>query len=230
MVEGRPYRIRIEPSEHVFICGHTQFGKSYLATRLIQAVKVRKLIVDLKANVELPRGVVVERSNQIDKAFQKHDTVVFQPEMHGKNYDWDDIDHAFHDAYSNGNTTIYNDERGGWPRLLQRECLPWEAHCIMRGANRGTSIWTLTQRPASIPIHLKSESSHFFVFELTDGNDRDSVAKFAGGEIRKGIDGSGHIPKYHFWYNGPGMSVPILFPPLGKVKIRHGRRKKTANA
>lgn len=220
MAENR-IRIRIEPNEHVFICGQTRFGKSYLANKLLSGVRVRKLIVDIKADptLQLAGAYVTDRVSEIEKAFKKHHTVVYQPSMP---YDWDDVDHAFQTAYVLGNVVIYDDERGGWPRLLQRECLPWEAHCIMRGAFRNVTVWTTAQRPTSIPVHLKSEASHFFVFNLRNGVDRLNVSKYAGDEIRQ----VGRIAKYYFWYCGPGMSEPVLVPPIGSLKTVKGKKRK----
>jgi hypothetical protein len=221
MVEGRSYRIRIEPSEHVFICGHTQYGKSYLASALIGSVKVHRCIIDIKHAVDVEGSVIVHAARDITKAFEKHQTVTYRPVMDEGKVNWDDVDRAFHDCYQRGNTTIYNDERGGWPRLLQREMLPWEAFVTMRGAFRNATIWTITQRPKLIPVHLKTEASHFFVFHLLSGNDRRDISEYVGNDLRNTV-----IPKRWFFYRGPGMPKPVLLPPLGKTTVKPRRTRK----
>jgi DNA helicase HerA-like ATPase len=209
-------RLRINPSEHVFICGQTGSGKSYLANLFLRGVRADKLILDIKGRFEHEGAVVTDRVGELERLLRKYHSVNYRPALP---YDWDDIDEAFRTAYDRGNTTFYNDERGGWPRPWGIDLLPSEANCIMRGRQRNVGLWTGTQRPSRLPIALKSEADHFFVFRLQHGEDRKSIAEYAGDEIRHVM-----LPKRYFWYAGPN-SEAAMYPPIRVVtRKRHARR------
>lgn len=199
-----PLTLRIEPSQHVFICGQTGSGKTYLSRLLLHGVKAQKLLIDVKGRFDFPGATLVEKVSELEKQFKRGGTILFRPGLG----DFDAVDAAFGLAFRRGATTIYNDERGGWGRPWDLDLLPMEAHAVMRGRDRDCSVWTGTQRPARIPLPLKSEADHFFVFRLQNGDDRKSISEYAGDVIRGPL-----IPKRWFWYAGPdndaGLHAPI---------------------
>lgn len=210
----RSLRTVIRPSERVFFVGTTGSGKSYLADKLLDGVKVRKLIIDIKADVHRPEAAYTDNVNEIPKLFDKHRTVVYQPEMP---YKWEEIDRAFQTAYEMGNVTVYNDERGGWQRPFDIELLPSEAHAIMRGRFRNVGVWSGSQRPSRIPVSVLSEANHIFAFLTRTKADRVKLGAVMGDKV----DRSGLIPMRWFWYIGPGMGEATLHPPVNVIRKVH---------
>jgi DNA helicase HerA-like ATPase len=217
---GGRLRVRIEPSQHVFIAGQTGSGKSYLAEKLLSGVRVPAVILDpsWSEQFEAPGYALTYKLKDVERALKDgFRRVVFRPD--GR--DWGAVDDLFGAVYARGNTTLYNDERGGWGRGREQDLLPSEADLIMRGRKRLAALWTVSQRPFRVPIPLKSEADHFFLFRLQNPDDRQSLAAYAGKEIAEPL-----IPERWFWYKGRSDDRPRLNPPLGRlVTRRRGQRK-----
>jgi DNA helicase HerA-like ATPase len=56
----------------------------------------------------------------------------------------------------------------------------WYKGALTRGMELGVGVWSLTQRPSTIPISILSESTHYFIFRLNAISDRKRLVDYTG--------------------------------------------------
>lgn len=193
----------ILPDQRVVFVGKTGAGKTFLAHSLLIDVN-RLLVLDAKGTLfhddwNLEKWTGNHKAMQtVDEPFRIR--VPFPIDGDWSPYLWE--------AYNARNCTIYIDEVYG----VEKGTNPSDAlrACITRGRELGIGVWSATQRPASIPMIVLSESDWIFEFQLRLDVDRKRIADIIGKEALEPL--SGHeVIVYH-----DSMETPIKF---AKVNI-----------
>ena len=91
-----------------------------------------------------------------------------------------ELDELFKRVYQMGGWHIYIDEiytigRGNVSSFPQSYIT-----LLTRGRSRHITVWTGTQRPRFLPLFAFTESTHFFILEVSSSDDRKHIAKMAG--------------------------------------------------
>lgn len=216
----------IGQDEHVFIPGMTGSGKSVLAEiYLAGAAFPHVVMLDTKGQVyerrkkkqPLWRGlvegtdfVVVERLADLNRV--RTPKMIYAPvweeqtpEHYNSLMQW---------VYRRENTTLWIDELmevapgpTRYPDYLKA--------LYTRGRSKNVGVWACTQRSLDIPTIVLSNSSHYFVFNMNQPQDRKRLADVTG--IQEFHDKPGDIArdKFAFWYFKNGS----LNAEIGKLTI-----------
>jgi len=99
----------------------------------------------------------------------------------------------FRKVWERGGIGIYIDE--GY-MIGQRD--KWFNSCLTQGRSKRIPMIILSQRPLWLSRFVFSESSYFFVFDLTDNDDIKRVRSFV--RTRSGEDIGDQMPPYHSRY------------------------------
>lgn len=202
----------IPTNRHVFICGMTRTGKSYLAEQYLRGYKY---VVKLDTKDETDERLAVGRSpwdgleegkdfsiirdvNLLDEC--DTDKIIFVP-----SYD-DQTEEIFNQffrwCFERGNTIVWVDElmsvgtSNRYPKELGR--------IYQQGASKGTVIWACSQRPSGVPLIATANSNYFFVFNMMLPQDRKRMVDATG------MTELDEIPQGHnFWYCELGDMHPV---------------------
>lgn len=189
----------IQPDEHVFIAGMTGSGKTYLAQCYAAGIDKRVLVLDSKGTFEWPhmpqeKRVLVTRLAEIPEAVSRFNYLIYRPAREELNIKF--YDAFFQFCYELGNCTVLVDEvMQVCPNSSAASMPEFYRGILTRGRELNVNVWSCTQRPATIPVVIYSESTHMFIFKLNAAPDRERMADFFGYEDFEKI-----IPKYQFWY------------------------------
>lgn len=197
-------KVTIKSNEHVFVAGRTGSGKTYLTRKYLAGYK-HVVVLDTKGKIEWPEipeeeKTLVTKLSELEKA--QTPKIIYRP-------NWSELDFAYYDAffqwvYARQNTIVWVDEvMSICPNPLK---IPsYYKACLTRGRELGIGVWSLTQRPAGIPLVVMSEATHFFVFELNMKEDRKRLTEITGM-----VQFMQKPKKYHFWYYNSEMDNPVL--------------------
>lgn len=199
----------IKTDEHVFICGQTGSGKSFLKQAYLSGYK-NVISLDLKGKLtykpfldDVP--VIHNLAELMEVGEGKY---IYRPrfeEIETTEY----IEKFFEWIYERQNTICDIDEIMAVGELGSKDgsYIPRYAKAILtRGRERNTTIWGATQRPKTIPLVYMSEATHFFIFSLKLEADRKRVQ-----EIIPYDEVLQEIPKHthQFWYYNDRMDKPV---------------------
>ena len=197
----------IPGSEHVFIPGMTGSGKTALAREYTAGITKPVFVLDTKGTFEwganVPDRVVVSRLSEIAAAARDYDKVTYRPAYDELDFEW--YDAFFRFCYDLRNCTVLVDE------AMQvcpspSKIPPYYKGILTRGRELNVNVFSCTQRPATIPILLFSEATHWFIFALNNLADRKRISDFTGYDRFMQP-----VPKYHFlYYNTSKPEAPIL--------------------
>jgi hypothetical protein len=210
--------MKILESEHVFICGRTGSGKTWLAENFLAGMKT-VVALDTKGFIEWENAgevEVVSTLKEVEKFYANKKLkgmgkIIYRPVPAEMNLE--DYNKFFEYCYNRQNITVYIDELMS---VADSTHVPFFLKAILtRGRQRNTSCWALTQRPSGIPIITISEAKHFFVFDMNMEEDRKRISKVTGCleiEERPGVYGKNHgiHQDYLFWYYNFKMDNPTL--------------------
>jgi len=194
--------MKIQKGEHVFVAGRTGSGKTFLVKRYLQETKP-VYVLDLKKTLDwqnVEEAVYLDKLDKVVKSRSKK--VVYQP-------DWKEMTAEYYNEffrfiYHKENVHVWIDETMGIGTALKFP--EYYKALLTRGRELGISVWSCTQRPATIPMIAMSEATHFFIFDLNMRKDRFRIAEIAGEENFMTLPG-----KYAFWYyNMVESDKPIL--------------------
>jgi hypothetical protein len=88
----------------------------------------------------------------------------------------------------------------------------WYKGALTRGMELQVGVWSLSQRPSTIPIVIISEATHIFVFKLNMLDDRKRIVKITGySEFEEQAE------KHHFWYFDVNKAQR---PAYGTLKVK----------
>lgn len=196
----------IGTDKHVFVAGITGSGKSQLASvYLSQMPKVIKLdtkgeaLADLKKKrnpwpyVDPKELVIVQTLDDLTRV--NHPYVIYAPVL--DELEFDAYNEFFKWVYfqrEDTHTVTWVDEYmevSDNPSVIPR----YLKALYTKGRSRFTSVWTCTQTPTGVNKIAFRQSSHFFMFDLTDVEDRKKMSKSTGAmEMMDLPEG------YNFWY------------------------------
>lgn len=209
--------IEIPPNARVFLGGMTGSGKTYKAVQLLKPVK-RLVVMNVKDDPDLIKELDLEPETPRNwrKLIQgkpmrisiSHD--IADPDMH------EYYAEAFRKAFMAGNTRVYIDELYDVIRNEQtpptylralytrgRQTIKDKNGAITSG-NMGA--FACSQRPARIPLFTLTESSHFFIFRLTNEDDRKRVAQYTHPDLETPIPDE---DEHGFWFFSRDDRIPI---------------------
>lgn len=207
---------QIRNDEHVFIAGMTGSGKTFLAEHYLVGVNKPVFVLDTKGMfdweiVPADKKIIVTHLEELPEADRKFDRIIYRPAR-------EELDPIFYNAfyeycYYRGNCTAVTDE-------VMQVCpspsrIPeYYKGILTRGRELNVNAWSLTQRPATIPVVIYSESTHWFIFKLNNKNDRKRLAEFTGYDQLLDT-----VPMYIFNYFNAKTSAP---PRRGTLKVKGG--------
>lgn len=219
----------IKPNESVFIPGRTGSGKTFLAKTYLAnypAVIALDTKEDLNFDTVPPqeRQVITRLEDLPYAASQTRCKVIYRPEL--AEMKWEYFEEFFKYCYLRKNCIVWIDEvMSICPNPYK---IPeYYKGILTRGRSRNTACWSLSQRPAGIPVVIMSESKHFFVFDMNMSQDRDRVAEVTGcPELRIKPDQYARESlklkgEHYFWY----YYVTWDAAKLGIMAIKQGRRE-----
>lgn len=205
----------IGTDEHVFICGQTGTGKSFLAEVYLAGVtEVSVVKLDTKGEVyerrkkrqPLWRGLVEGKDYTVVERLEELDDVRTRKIIYAPIFEEQDME--FYDAlmkwvYLRENTLLWIDE-------LMEVCPsphkypPYLKGIMTRGRSKDVSAWCCTQRSADIPSIVMGNCTHFFVFDMNLPQDRERIAKTTG--AYSFLEKPGFR---NFWYFRAGWDEPV---------------------
>jgi hypothetical protein len=173
---AQPNSFRIRRDQRAFFVGKTGSGKTSLAKALLYKQN-HVCILDPKRTFSLPERwphTIYTDVNGV-VSHNEAETLIYRPTLDEMRTGCDQF---FYWAFDRQNTLIYVDEVisiVNGPRIY-----PGYETVLKMGRERNVGCWSATQRPASVPLAIMSESEHFFVFRLTNIEDRKRVSDWTG--------------------------------------------------
>jgi len=184
-------------NERTIIVGTTGCGKTTLAERLCGQYR-HVAVFDSKGMLNWSGYKVYSKLRDLVAA--KEQKLVYRPDP----YELLDPTYAegfFRWIYLRRNTVCYVDEVFG---VTNGQVMPPSYHALLtRGRELGIGVISSTQRPISIPIVLKSEAEHRFIFRLKNDNDRrvaEELSTIPADTLRT-------IPKHIFYYSNDQFEI-----------------------
>ena len=183
---------KIKQGEHVFVAGRTGSGKTFLVKKYLENSKLPVYVLDIKKTLKWVKGTDVLYTEKLSEALaSKRRKIIYQPR-------WEEMEEEYYDeffknVYEKGDRTLWIDGLMGVGTAVRFP--KYYKACLTRGRELGISVWSCTQRPATIPIISMSEATHFFIFNLSMKKDRERIVEIAGHSNFLKTPG-----KYIFWY------------------------------
>lgn len=193
----------------------TESGKTFLAKDILKDVP-RLVVVDTKGNLgEAMNLIPATRRNWRKFIMGENMRLQLIPPESTKLSDLSEwVDRNLWLAYKAGNCIVFIDESHHIapsstaisPALTALYTRGREPIKDKKGRLIGGNIGVIAcaQRPSRIPLFLMTESTHFFVFRLQDGNDRDRMSEYAGKSVRRMI-----TDQHGFFYYKNSMGKPV---------------------
>lgn len=195
----------IKSNDRLFITGKTGSGKTFLAKYLTANLN-RLVVLDGKGTLDSWDLELYDEKNKRRLIENKpvRTRVVYNPQ-YTLQENWNDI---LETVYLSGNCTIYIDE-------LYTVVPPGKnpnnylTGIWTRGRELNIGGWASTQRPASIPFIVITESEFFFMFRLLMEEDKIRMSTFMGKSVLEPIK-----DKYGFYYYDALEDNPIYISKL----------------
>lgn len=179
----------------MFAVGMTGSGKSYAAKR-VQRHFPRRLICDAKGDWgREPGEQLVQAARDLGRAKRPVIRVCLP------SCDVDEWDQVCWWAWRQGNLCIVIDDLN--LMLKNGRMGPGLKACVTTGRGRGVTMIICTQRPAGVPVEVRSEANLYLMFSLQHPDDRDYMSKVMGEEVMTNPRG------HSFWFfRRPEMDRP----------------------
>lgn len=207
---------RYRDGEHVSFLAPTQCGKTHLANQLLAVTATQKRpAVTL---VMKPRDITSKKFARAsgyrrirswppgpEMRFWRHPPpgYVLWPK-HQYDPDIDDPEHyrifrgAVLDCYKRGGRIVFADEVYSLVHELglKRELITvWT-----KGASMDCGLWSATQRPRDVPLHMYSQAGHLFLGNDPDKSSRDRFGEIGGVDPRLVSEAVAQLPRYWWLY------------------------------
>lgn len=207
--------VTIKHNERVFIAGKTGSGKTYLARRLLRPYR-RLVVIDTKGTLG---GWGLEPWDRDARRKLRRGEPIRARVLFDLVDPTEAIRDLFQDLYEiardqAGSFVLYIDETygvvdfGGKPD-------PGMTALYTRGRELGIGVWSATQRPFGVPLIMKSEAEHHFMFRLVLARDRDHMAEFMGEEVANQV-----IPDdFGFFYKRIDWDEVVYIPRFQEEMI-----------
>lgn len=180
----------ILPRQHTFIVGTNGAGKSTTVAKAILPYLPNRIIIDPKRDFDYPNCKLITDPSELSKVTPDEEkTILYRPEPEFWNVEYYNAVYKW--IYMRQHTTCYTDE------LLQVMNGLTPPHylrvCITAGRSLGITMISGTQRPRRIPVEIITESSHFFMHQLCNPDDVETMAGYMPGYTqvtKEVVDGS----------------------------------------
>ena len=199
--------ITLKRASRGLLVGKTGSGKSRLALELVEELPLPVLIVDTKYAKSLGEAALKRDWEMVSDIPKRLENVVLwrpDPEMLADPYAMDaEIDrlvrnHAICSIYIDELYQLHRNGRAG-PGIIGL----WT-----RGREMGFTVLAASQRPAWISTFCLTESDQYYIFTLTQVDDRKRLAESLGcPEIVPQV-----LEKYWFWYVRQGEDAVLCRP------------------
>lgn len=182
--------------EHVFIAGKTGSGKTYFAKKYLTNYE-SVFCLDTKGtlvwNEVKPDDIqVITRVRELASVTKQK--VIYRPVFEELEHDY--YNAFFRYCYERRNCIVWIDEVMS---IATHSRIPdYYKGILTRGRELNVTAWSLTQRPAGIPILVMSESNHFIVFDLNMPQDRERLVSITG--QREFLEKPSKFGRFAFWY------------------------------
>lgn len=213
----------IPTDKHVFVCGMTGSGKSYLCESYLRCYDyVVKL--DTKNETEeryregrspwegLKEGrdfTVVYNFDDLDGV--ETDKIIYVPPYDEQNEET--FNKFFRWIFERENTILWVDELMSIAPNAQRT--PREfGRLLQQGRSKGCGVWCGSQRPSAIPAIVPANCHYFFIFKLNLPQDNKKMVEITG--MPQIWDAKNPLQGYQFWYYKVGDKYPV------KAEIERG--------
>lgn len=199
----------IPRDKHVFVCGRTGTGKSYLAERYLTGYDyVVKLDTKNETDERKSKGLSAWYGLEEDKDFTiirdidmlddcETSKIIYVPDYDDQNEET--FNKFFRWCFERENTIIWVDELMSigtvqrYPKELGR--------IYQQGRSKNVAIWACSQRPSGVPLIATANTSYFFIFDLGLLRDRKRMVEDTGCEELYELPTG-----YNFWYYKMGNS------------------------
>lgn len=219
--------IVIPENARVFLGGMTGSGKTFMAKHLLQHSK-RLVVMNVKDDPDLIKdlSLLPETTRNWRKLAQGYAMKISVSHKLGQD-DAGMFNHyadAFRRAYLCANVRVYVDE------LFDVMANPQNPPTYLRALytrgrqaiknkdgeiNAGNmGAFACSQRPSRIPLFTLTESSHFFIFRLTNRDDRDRIAQYTHPALAEPIPDA---DEHGFWYFDRETRTPIYSDGKGEL-------------
>lgn len=194
----------IEPNKHVLIVGRTGTGKSYLCEKYLTGYDyVIKLDTKNETEERREQGLspwdgltenedftVVYNFDDLEQA--ETPKIIYVPTFE-EQQDGETINKFFGWVFERKNTIIWIDELMSIGTATK---VPYNLRRVMQqGRSKNIGVWACTQRPSGIPLDVSSNCTYFFIFALSNPDDRKRCVSITGvKEVEQQPSG------YNFWF------------------------------
>jgi ABC-type oligopeptide transport system ATPase subunit len=160
-------------SDRALFVGQTGSGKTTLAQVLLRLFRVHVVVLDVKGTLNWKGYTLIRSMSKLTRVEPEETTRIIYRPNYAELRDPDAIDPFFQWIYERHHTTVYVDETAG---VTQGDTYPYHyGACLMRGREKGTEVWSATQRPMRIPQIAMSEAEHVYAFRLRMLQDQSRV-------------------------------------------------------
>lgn len=123
----------------------------------------------------------------------------------------DEIESWLWDVWERGNIGLFVDEG----HLIDRNSKAMKA-IMVTGRAKKIPVYTLSQRPVSLPRHIFSEQNFYMSFHLNDKRDRETVAEWTPDDSTV-WDMDVRLPTYHSRWYDVGEDFSCLMGPVPNI-------------
>lgn len=193
----------IPSNKHVFVCGMTGTGKSYLCENYLRGYKY---VVKLDTKDETDErysmglspwdGLKENRDFTVTRNWEEldeidTDKIIYVPDFVDQTQE--NFNTFFNWIFERGNTILWIDELMSIGTV--NKFPPALGRLYQQGRSKGIGIWSCTQRPSGIPMIVPANSSYYFSYTLTLPADRKKLVDTTGM-----VEFNENPGKYNFWY------------------------------
>lgn len=166
--------------ERTFTAGMTQSGKSELINHQFTAMRCQRLLLDTKGEFAIPGVPIVEGDPAgLDWSQQ---TLHYVPGAGGR----DETEELFAACYRRQHLVVAAHEGGDLCDFKPGATPPSVISYINKGQAKGLGLLGGSQRPVMVPMHMRTEATHLFMFvPRLSPDDHDALAKSIGQDPRE---------------------------------------------
>jgi len=200
--------INLAYNKRLLFIGKTRSGKTFLS-RIFMRMFARRvpdlqiIIIDPKHEIrKFGKGATLDTPKLVTR-YSKVKVQVFQT------FEWiPALDEMVDKLLIRGKAIVCLDEMGG---IATANSVPSGLIRLWtQGGGKGVGSWALIQYPRRVPLVIKSQSEHFFMFRINNKDDRKTIADFIPDtRIINDV-----VPPHWFWYYGEGDDIATKFKPV----------------